>query len=182
MYKKCAGGQFWHSSIHAAKMARLHLLVVLCVTVALSQARHSHPEKNQCPKGWTQLDKYCYSFKNDPRTFPDAESVCNILGGNLVSINSAKEHALVVELIREGAGSVVDTWIGLHDAILEGDFVWTDGEVVNFKNFGANQPDNNGGNENCVEIEADDSLWDDDECTDLNPFVCIRPVDDKDCH
>lgn len=37
----------------------------------------------------------------------------------------------------------------------EGDFVWTDGEVVNFRNFGPGQPDNTGGNENCVEIEAD---------------------------
>ncbi|XP_049608615.1 ladderlectin [Syngnathus scovelli] len=165
-------------------MARLNLLFVLCGIVALTRACRNEQGKDDgnCPKGWTQLDTYCYIYEHDPRTFPDAESVCNVLGGNLVSINSLKEHALVVELIREGAGSVVDTWIGLHDAILETDFVWTDGETVNFRNFGAGQPDNAGGNEDCVEIEGDDSLWDDDECTEENPFVCIRPVNKKQCH
>uniref|UniRef100_A0A3Q2XGB6 Galactose-specific lectin nattectin-like n=2 Tax=Hippocampus comes TaxID=109280 RepID=A0A3Q2XGB6_HIPCM len=161
-------------------MARLHLLVVLCVIVALSQARFSNKiEDHNCPEGWTQLDKYCYIFEHEPRTFSDAERVCTILGGNLASINSRLENAVVVELIREGAGSVVDTWIGLHDAILEDNFIWTDGETFKFSNFGAGQPDNTGGNEDCVEIRGD-SLWDDDECTDLNPFVCIRPVEEKD--
>ncbi|XP_077369796.1 lithostathine-1-beta-like [Festucalex cinctus] len=167
-------------------MARLHLFVAFCGIVALTQAspRRSEIADNHCPKGWTQLDEYCYIYEHDPRTFPDAERVCNILGGNLVSINSRKEHALVVELIREGAGEVVDTWIGLHDTIEEDDFLWTDGKIVNFRNFGATQPDNGGVGieEDCVEIEADDELWDDDECTDENPFVCIRPVDKKDCH
>ncbi|XP_077425208.1 galactose-specific lectin nattectin-like [Vanacampus margaritifer] len=170
-----------------AQMARLHLLIVLCGIVGLTtQVRNDMSKSNNyCPKGWTQLDQYCYIYQPYPREFLDAERVCKILGGNLVSINSFKEHALVVELIREGAGSVVDTWIGLHDAITEDYFVWTDGEVVNFRNFGPSQP-NDGGDgvdEDCVEIEADDSLWDDDECTDENPFVCIRPVDKKDdCH
>ncbi|XP_061664433.1 galactose-specific lectin nattectin-like [Syngnathoides biaculeatus] len=165
-----------------AQMAHLHLLLALCGTIALAQARSSSKKDGNCPKGWTQLDEYCYVFQHDPRTFSDAESVCNILGGNLVSINSRKENAIIVELIREGAGAVVDTWIGFHDAIEEDDFVWTDGEVVNFRNFGANQPDNADGVEDCVEIEEDDSLWDDDECSETNPFVCIRAVDKKDCH
>ncbi|XP_057683847.1 galactose-specific lectin nattectin-like [Corythoichthys intestinalis] len=165
-------------------MDRLHLLFVLCGILALTTAsRHSSKENDcNCPKGWTQLDKYCYIYQHDNRSFSDAESVCNVLGGNLVSINSRKENAIVVELIREGAGTVVDTWIGLHDAIEEGEFVWTDGEVVNFKNFGMGQPDDSGSGEDCVEIEADDEMWDDDECTDLNPYVCIRPVNKKKCH
>ncbi|XP_077467332.1 galactose-specific lectin nattectin-like [Stigmatopora argus] len=164
-------------------MAYLRLLFALCGILALTQARQSESEKNcNCPKGWTLLDKYCYIYQHDPRSFSDAESVCNVIGGNLVSINSRKENAIVVELIREGAGSVVDTWIGLHDAIEEDDFIWTDGEVVNFRHFSSGQPDNDGGNEDCVEIEADDEMWDDDECTDLNPFVCIRAVNKKACH
>nr|XP_061802081.1 lithostathine-1-alpha-like [Nerophis lumbriciformis] len=166
-------------------MAHLYLFFVLCVLIAQTQAvsQSAKPDDNHCPKGWTQLDKYCYVFQTDERTFSDAESVCNIIGGNLVSINSGKENALVVELIREGAGSVVDTWIGLHDAIEEGDFVWTDGEIVNFRNFGMDQPDNGDGgeDEDCVEIESRDDMWHDVPCTDENPFVCIRPVN-KDCH
>ncbi|XP_061664420.1 galactose-specific lectin nattectin-like [Syngnathoides biaculeatus] len=168
------------------QMAGLHLLLALCGIIALPQANcficTNYVAVNDCPKGWTQLDKYCYIYQHDPRTFSDAESVCNVLGGNLVSITSLKEHALVVELIREGAGDVVDTWIGFHDAIEEDDFVWTDGEIVNFRNFGVGQPDNVNDLEDCVEIEGDDSLWDDDECSDANPFVCSRDVGKKKCH
>ncbi|XP_061682933.1 galactose-specific lectin nattectin-like [Syngnathoides biaculeatus] len=165
-------------------MDRLHLLFVFCGVFALAQAgsRKSSKSFNDCPKGWTQLDNYCYIYQNDARTFSDAESVCNVLGGNLVSITSLKEHALVVELIRHEAGAVVDTWIGAHDAVEEGEFFWTDGEVFKFTNFGPNQPDNNGGVEDCFEIEGDDSLWDDDECSEENPFVCSRAVEKKDCH
>ncbi|XP_057686714.1 galactose-specific lectin nattectin-like [Corythoichthys intestinalis] len=158
-------------------------LFVLCAIIALTQAGEPRKQETECPKGWTQLDMYCYVFQHDARSFSDAESVCNVLGGNLVSINSAKENALVVELIREAAGSVVDTWIGLHDAIEENDFVWTDGETVNFKSFGVGQPDNNSDNENCVEIAADaNELWNDDTCTEANPFVCIKAAEKTDCH
>ncbi|XP_061123410.1 perlucin-like protein isoform X2 [Syngnathus typhle] len=162
------------------QMSRLHLLLVFCGIVALSQAVS---QSTDCPPGWTQLDQNCYVYQCEPRSFLDAESVCNILGGNLVSIGSAKENAVVIELIREGAGAMVDTWIGLHDAILEDDFVWTDGRIVDFRNFGPNQPDNNAGNEDCVEIEATaDPLWNDDTCTEENTFVCIKPVVKNCCH
>ncbi|XP_057685860.1 lithostathine-1-alpha-like isoform X2 [Corythoichthys intestinalis] len=169
-------------------MAHLCLLFVLCVLIAQTQANPHRSQStkstyNHCPKGWTQLDNYCYIYQSHYRIFADAESVCNIIGGNLVSINSAKENALVLELIREGAGSIVDTWIGLTDAIEEGDFMWTDGEIVNFRDFADHQPDNgNGGDEDCVEIESRDDMWHDVPCTDENPFVCIRPVDKKDYH
>ncbi|XP_077573854.1 galactose-specific lectin nattectin-like [Stigmatopora nigra] len=164
-------------------MAHLRLLFTLCGILALTQARQTESEKNcNCPKGWTLLDKYCYIYQHDPRSFSDAESVCNVIGGNLVSINSRKENAVVVELIREAEGSVVDAWIGLHDAIEEGEFVWTDGEVLNFRFFGSGQPDNDNGNEDCVEIAASGEMWADDQCSGLHPFVCIRPVNKKECH
>ncbi|XP_019746313.1 ladderlectin-like isoform X2 [Hippocampus comes] len=164
-------------------MAPLHLLAVLCGIIALSQADRGakDKDKNHCPKGWTQLDNKCYIFFHNPRTFPDAERVCNVFDGNLVSIDNRLENAFVVELIREGAGSVVNTWIGLFDTLPEDDFIWTDGEDFKFSNFAGGQPDNNGGNENCVEIQAD-STWNDNACTVLNPYVCCRPAEKKDCH
>ncbi|KAM9829860.1 ladderlectin-like [Syngnathus typhle] len=89
---------------------------------------------NNCPKGWTQLDCFCYIYEDERRTFADAESVCNILGGNLVSIHSDLENALLFELFKAGpsAGAM---WIGLTDAVLETDYMWTDGSNVDFDNF-----------------------------------------------
>nr|XP_049619963.1 struthiocalcin-2 isoform X3 [Syngnathus scovelli] len=127
---------------------------------------------NYCPKGWTQLDKRCFIFQDDERSFPDAESVCNILGGNLASIRSSLENAMVVQLIAEGTSDPGgDVWIGLHEALGDGSFVWTDGTKVGFTAFNANT---NPGN--CIEIEDDDNLWDNELCTFENRFVCAKDV------
>ncbi|XP_077467319.1 galactose-specific lectin nattectin-like [Stigmatopora argus] len=173
-------------SIKTTKMTPLYLFIVLFGLTAQIQGvalrKDSKSHGNHCPKGWTQLDENCYIFQDGERTFSDAESICNILDGNLVSINSAKENVLIVELIRECKGEIVDTWIGLHDAIEEGEFIWTDGEIVNFSGFAPGQPDSNASDEDCVEIENRDDMWHDVPCTDLNPFVCMKPVDKKSCY
>ncbi|XP_019713215.1 lactose-binding lectin l-2-like [Hippocampus comes] len=99
---------------------------------------------NGCPKGWTRLDCHCYILQEDARSFADAESVCNILGGNLVSIHSALENSFVHELIL-AIEDPVDAWIGLHDAInQDGDFIWTDGTLEDFRAFNGTEPDTSG--------------------------------------
>uniref|UniRef100_A0A3Q3D5Q2 C-type lectin domain-containing protein n=1 Tax=Hippocampus comes TaxID=109280 RepID=A0A3Q3D5Q2_HIPCM len=57
-------------------------------------------------------------------------SVCNILGGNLASVHST-------------SASSSDIWIGLHEAIEESTFFWTDGSAVDFTNFNSDNAKNN---------------------------------------
>ncbi|XP_037102251.1 ladderlectin-like [Syngnathus acus] len=125
---------------------------------------------NNCPKGWTQLDCFCYIYESENRTFADAESVCNILGGNLVSIHSDLENALVLELIRAG-GDATQAWIGLTDAVSDDDFMWTDGSDVDFTNFEGGEPNDDGV---CVEMVTADGEWNDVDCTTDLPYVCIK--------
>ncbi|XP_061123453.1 low affinity immunoglobulin epsilon Fc receptor-like isoform X2 [Syngnathus typhle] len=126
---------------------------------------------NNCPKGWTQLDCFCYIYEDERRTFADAESVCNILGGNLVSIHSDLENALLFELFKAGpsAGAM---WIGLTDAVLEDDFMWTDGSNVDFTNFSGGEAGDDDGD--CVAMVTDTGEWVDDICAIPLPYVCIR--------
>ncbi|XP_077422234.1 struthiocalcin-2-like [Vanacampus margaritifer] len=125
-----------------------------------------------CPKGWTQVDCRCFIFQDEEREFADAESVCNILGGNLASVQSALENAVIVQLNAAGTtDSSIDIWIGLHETIEEGTLFWTDGSPVDFTNF--NNDDNNDSGD-CVAIENDDVLWDKDSCSDDNKYVCAR--------
>ncbi|KAM9829855.1 echinoidin-like [Syngnathus typhle] len=129
---------------------------------------------NNCPKGWTQLDCFCYIYEDESRTFADAESVCNILGGNLVSIHNELENALVRELVEAGDGTLPGSfWIGLTDAVLNGDFMWTDGSNVDFINFDGGVSDDDG---DCVEMETADGEWDDVACSTDSPYVCIKEV------
>ncbi|KAM9827968.1 galactose-specific lectin nattectin-like [Syngnathus typhle] len=126
---------------------------------------------NGCPKDWTRLECNCYIYQHEARNFADAESVCNILGGNLVSIHNALENFFVHQLIL-AYNSPNDTWIGLHDAINEdNNFIWTDGTPEDFLAFTGSEPDSTG---NCIQINRSDGCWEDMVCTDEFPYVCIR--------
>ncbi|XP_054643004.1 galactose-specific lectin nattectin-like [Dunckerocampus dactyliophorus] len=149
----------------------LRMFFLLCGISGLLSGTWSWPRKDNecCPKGWTQLDDHCYVFKDDERTFADAESVCNILGGNLASVTSALKNVVVYQLITEGEAS--DAWIGLNDAIEDGEYFWTDGKVFDFENFVSMRNDTG----NCA-VMVSKGEWDDAMCTNLEPYVCIREV------
>ncbi|XP_061758500.1 lithostathine-1-like isoform X2 [Nerophis ophidion] len=150
---------------------------LLCGIAGLMTGAWSLPTDGCCPEGWTQLDDHCYVFQDDLRTFADAESVCNVLGGNLVSITSYVDNLVVVALAKEGG--VAFTWIGLHDAIEKGDFLWTDGTDFEFDNFAENQPDFDGA---CVELSVADGTFFDKDCTFEQSSVCIRDTFFCDSH
>ncbi|XP_077369789.1 galactose-specific lectin nattectin-like [Festucalex cinctus] len=122
-----------------------------------------------CPKGWTQLGSRCFVFHDDRRQFADAESICNILGGNLASVHSALEYAIILQLVQAASDSTEDVWLGLHEALKDNAFVWTDGSQFDFSAF-----NNNTSGGDCFELERSDDLWDNDNCSDRNPFVCAR--------
>ncbi|XP_077374081.1 lithostathine-1-alpha-like [Festucalex cinctus] len=131
----------------------------------------SHWKIINCPDNtWTQLDCYCFRYQDTAMSFVDAEAACIALDGNLASVRSDLENALIVQLITAG-GMEAQAWIGLHDAIKDDDFIWTDGSFGTFQNFDSTntEPENSG---DCVEIKTS-GLWRDDPCSDTNTFVCI---------
>nr|XP_057907639.1 lactose-binding lectin l-2-like [Doryrhamphus excisus] len=134
---------------------------------------HDHHDHHDidgcCPQGWTQVDDHCYIFQSEVRTFADAESVCNTLGGNLASIHSYLENLAVAGLIKEGGADYA--WIGLHDAIKKGNYIWTDGTNVEFLNFAPVEPNGTGA---CVELYVADFTFFDEDCTIFHPYVCTR--------
>ncbi|XP_077566760.1 snaclec botrocetin subunit beta-like [Stigmatopora nigra] len=132
--------------------------------------------ENNCPKDWTRLDCHCYIYQSEERVFADAESVCNILGGNLVSIHNDLENAFVNELSKAG-GEETAVWIGLHDAIENNDFLWTDGSEFDLTNFGmlGGEPSDSATG-SCVEMQEDDATWDIVDCTGENTYICITDV------
>ncbi|XP_077433065.1 snaclec coagulation factor IX/factor X-binding protein subunit B-like isoform X1 [Vanacampus margaritifer] len=136
-------------------------------------SRTNNREKDTgCPEGWTQLGSRCFVFLDERREFADAESVCNVLGGNLVSVQSALENAVLFELAREGADTTDDVWLGLHEAIEPGTLFWTDGSIVDFTAFST--LDDPGV---CVEFESEDGLWDNEPCALDQRFICATDAD-----
>ncbi|XP_061678853.1 galactose-specific lectin nattectin-like [Syngnathoides biaculeatus] len=160
----------------------LRSLFLLCGISALLTGVRSLakiPQKdNNCPKGWTRLDCFCYIFQSEAREFADAESVCQIIHGNLVSIHSNLENAFVLELIRAG-GEEAQSFIGFHDSIMNGDYIWTDGSEQDFLNFDEDaspDPEPNSNTGDCVVMDESDGLWETADCTVAQTYLCITDV------
>ena len=63
------------------------------------------------------------------------------------------------------------TWLGAHN--FYGEWCWDGFHTGQFTvtDWMSNEPNKVGGNENCVEIYTN-GKWNDQECSDRNPYVC----------
>lgn len=66
--------------------------------------------------------------------------------------------------------------IGAHDNVQEGTWRWIkDNSIVDFKDWGDQQPNNVNGNQNCVELLRSLSYrWNDHDCTSLLLYICEK--------
>uniref|UniRef100_A0A3B3X957 C-type lectin domain-containing protein n=1 Tax=Poecilia mexicana TaxID=48701 RepID=A0A3B3X957_9TELE len=81
-----------------------------------------------------------------------SQSDCISLGANLASIHSSGEHIFLKELVNSKKGSYQRTWVGGHDAVKEGVWMWSDGSKFDYTKWGSGEPNNVAGNEHCMEI------------------------------
>lgn len=72
-------------------------------------------------------------------TWSNAVVACQETGANLVSINSAGENDFVSDICGQSS-----CWIGLNDAVTEGDYKWVDGSSFVYSNWDAGQPNPSG--------------------------------------
>jgi hypothetical protein len=112
------------------------------------------------------------------RAWSAAESACTGSGYTLASITSSGEQ----NQLEDALGTfTVPYWIGLNDVAVEGTYVWTPSTALSYTNWRSGEPNNGGGygEEDCVEVEPA-GLWDDQACTDLQPYVCEDSCSSKD--
>ncbi|XP_017294289.1 galactose-specific lectin nattectin-like [Kryptolebias marmoratus] len=128
-----------------------------------------------CPPGWTWYGGHCYLFVKSEKDWADAESHCNSLDGNLASIQSSDEYTFIRDLVFREAGSHPRTWVGGHDAVKDGVWMWSDGSKFVFSSWGKGEPNNNAGGESCMEINLRGNDYvNDEKCNGRKPFLCVR--------
>ena len=103
-------------------------------------------------------DGHKYLIYSDPASYEDAltisKQVDSKANSSLVKIDSSKENDFVFELLKnynittsalDGGGSNY-IWLGASDSIVEGNWLWSDGSVMEYENWGAkdgiSEPDN----------------------------------------
>ncbi|MFN8777749.1 MAG: HYR domain-containing protein, partial [Flavobacteriales bacterium] len=110
-----------------------------------------------------------YYRSNASATWPVANTTAISLGGHLATIANAAENAFLSGVGRH--------WIGLNDQATEGTWAYSNGEPVNYLNWGPGQPDNSG-NEDFVETNWSGQQWNDfnGSLPFIVEFSCITPT------
>lgn len=109
----------------------------------------------------------------NPRTWHEATEHCATLGGQLVTLADEQQQRAVYDAVLAILGPV-DFWIGLSDLDTEGAYVWTDGTSLTFSSFHDGEPNDFGGDEDCVHARGD-GLWNDVHCSAALASVCALP-------
>ena len=117
----------------------------------------------------------CYKFSLDEKDWAEAEKSCNQEDAHLTSIFSDKEASFIRCL--QDASSTHQTWIGGKRS--GSNFAWIDGTSFDYDNWNTGEPDNQGGEENCIEVysapgQSWHDRWNDVPCNVRRNFVCKK--------
>nr|XP_039251934.1 lectin-like [Styela clava] len=125
---------------------------------------------------YVATNNFSYKLFHDKVSYETAQYECQKRGANLAAagIRDPAVRSELMPLIKEAA---FDTWIGLDDIQQEGKFVWKDGVTSTREKtyWFVNQPDNQGGIEDCAHFRPHyDWMLNDEPCSKHLKFFCER--------
>jgi hypothetical protein len=127
------------------------------------------PDARVCPPSYTVLPAtgHAYRVRRARQPWFQAKDSCERTGTgiHLAVLDDAAELAAVQTLI-----DVPVIWIGMNDVDQEGHFVVVTGGPAIFHPWGAGEPNNAQGGEDCVELIG--AKLNDDACDTPLPFLC----------
>ena len=108
-----------------------------------------------------------YRFVFTPTVnWQEAENACAVDGAHLAVINDAEENSQL-----DSPANNQFLWIGYTDQQTEGQWVWVTGNSHPYTKWKGGEPNNQGGNEDCVEFR-DDATWNDLPCMNTIGYIC----------
>ena len=92
--------------------------------------------------------------------------------GQLVTVDDAEENEWLRQKFTDNfSGNSI--WLSANDRRNEGQWYWqTHCPVIGYKNWSPGEPDNKGGNQNCMYLRYSDGKWDDWSCSKKLHFAC----------
>ncbi|KAM3913289.1 pulmonary surfactant-associated protein D-like [Leptodactylus fuscus] len=119
-------------------------------------------------KGVTAAGNKIYVTKGDQANYKDGKAVCANTRGQLPSPQNAQENAAVQKIAAQYG---VFPYLGINDIDVEGNFRYPDGKAISYLNWAGNEPNNDKGVEDCVEMYFDGN-WNDKNCDEKRLLIC----------
>ncbi|XP_055612422.1 clotting factor G beta subunit-like [Uranotaenia lowii] len=140
---------------------------------------------NLCPdtRQPVKYKKQYFVHNNREVNFHTAWRLCQSYGHRLATITSEEDSQLIEQAIAKSNNQKGPWFIGGTDLGSEGHFIWIStnkpvGYLSGYFNYSPGQPDNAGGNENCLEIGRwGGVVWNDVPCDWNQRYICefVRP-------
>ncbi|KAL7875949.1 hypothetical protein AOLI_G00109120 [Acnodon oligacanthus] len=119
-----------------------------------------------------------YYFVNVNKNWTEAQTFCRQNYTDLATIENENDQSSVIAAVN-GSFSSIQIWIGQYEDVqnswrwyLDDDTFYGVGER-NYRNWGSNAPDNNGGKEICTQMVTN-GFWNDVNCNLLAKFICYN--------
>ncbi|KAF4108937.1 galactose-specific lectin nattectin-like [Onychostoma macrolepis] len=151
-------------------MAILRSLLLLFTVFSMGNANVDIDDK--CPFGWTNFGVRCYKFFSQSVNWITAERSCLSLDANLASVHNKLENDFLLSLFP----SSTRCWVGVHDGVQEGQWLWSDGTPYDYTSWCSAEP-NNLSTENCGEINwTSNRCWNDITCLTSLGYICAKDL------
>ncbi|XP_036451862.1 macrophage mannose receptor 1-like [Colossoma macropomum] len=118
-----------------------------------------------------------YYFVNVNKNWTEAQAFCRQSYIDLATIENDNDQSSVIAAVNGSYNSQI--WIGQYEDVqnswrwyLDDDAFYGVGER-NYRNWGSNAPDNNGGKEMCTQMMSN-GFWNDVNCNLLAKFICYN--------
>lgn len=116
-----------------------------------------------------------YELWKSSRTWTEAASFANDMGGYLASISSAEENTLAHNMLKNFQASAANTggtWVGawIGGSKQNNEWSWTDGSAFSYTNWNSGNPSNDWGTEHYTGLRYTDGKW--NSVNDNNAYYC----------
>ncbi|KAK2899176.1 hypothetical protein Q8A67_010594 [Cirrhinus molitorella] len=128
----------------------------------------------KCPYGWTNFGVRCFKYCSQAVNWITAEKNCQKEDANLASVRSKVENDFLMSLLPTISSL---SWIGAHDGVQEGQWVWSDGTPYGYTNWCSTEPNDLGLNEDCAELNwTPNRCWNDRDCLSSIGYICAKDL------
>ena len=123
-----------------------------------------------CPANTKRFGNMCYRYQQRPTSWLYANEQCNLLGGQLATIDGSSLNDFLYKNYRKPI--YTNVWIGFKKCGTK--WCHPDGKRSMYYKWNTGEPNNVGRNENCVEMWGN-GYWNDAPCRNFKPSICEIP-------